>query len=97
MEIKSSLLNSKDLKLLKNSLIAASEVDGKENFRVRLIEYIDDTADNEDDEFFYDMIEFCRFLKPDPVSPAINRCGSPCDRSQVISFPFLVYPMTITT
>ena len=70
MEIKSSLLNSKDLKLLKNSLIAASEVDGKENFRVRLIEYIDDTADNEDDEFFYDMMEFCRFLKPDPETTA---------------------------
>lgn len=70
MEIKSSLLNSKDLKLLKDSLIAASEVDGKENFRVRLIEYIDDTADNEDDEFFYDMIEFCRFLKPDPETTA---------------------------
>ena len=70
MEIKSSLLNSKYLKLLKDSLIAASEVDGKENFRVRLIEYIDDTADNEDDEFFYDMLEFCRFLKPDPETTA---------------------------
>ena len=70
MEIKSSLINSKELKLLKNSLIAASEVDGKENFRVRLIEYIDDTADNEEDEFFYDMIEFCRFLKPDPETTA---------------------------
>ena len=70
MEIKSSLINSKELKLLKDSLIAASEVDGKENFRVRLIEYIDDTADNEEDEFFYDMIEFCRFLKPDPKTTA---------------------------
>ena len=70
MEIKSSLLNSKYLKLLKDSLIAASEVDGKENFRVRLIEYVDDTADNEEDEFFYDMIEFCRFLKPDPETTA---------------------------
>ena len=70
MEIKSSLLNSKDLKLLKDSLIAASEVDGKENFRVKLIEYVDDTADNEEDEFFYDMIEFCRFLKPDPETTA---------------------------
>lgn len=70
MEIKSSLLNSKELKLLKDSLIAASEVDGKENFRVKLIEYIDDTADNEEDEFFYDMIEFCRFLKPDPETTA---------------------------
>lgn len=72
MEIKSSLLNSKELKLLKDSLIAASEVDGKENFRVRLIEYIDDTADNEDDEFFYDMIEFCRFLKPDDETTAFT-------------------------
>lgn len=70
MEIRSSLINSKELKLLKDSLIAASEVDGKENFRVRLIEYIDDTADNEDDEFFYDMIEFVRFLKPDPETTA---------------------------
>ena len=70
MEIKSSLINSKSLKLLKNSLIAASEVDGKENFRVKLIEYVDDTADNEEDEFFYDMIEFCRFLKPDPETTA---------------------------
>lgn len=70
MEIKSSLINSKELKLLKDSLIAASEVDGKENFRVRLIEYIDDTADNEEDEFFYDMIEFVRFLKPDPETTA---------------------------
>ena len=72
MEIKSSLINSKSLKLLKDSLIAASEVDGKENFRVRLIEYIDDTADNEDDEFFYEMIEFCRFLKPDPETTAFT-------------------------
>lgn len=72
MEIKSSLLNTKELKLLKDSLIAASEVDGKENFRVRLIEYIDDTADNEDDEFFYDMMEFCRFLKPDPETTAFT-------------------------
>ena len=70
MEIKSSLINSKELKLLKDSLIAASEVDGKENFRVKLIEYVDDTADNEEDEFFYDMIEFCRFLKPDPETTA---------------------------
>lgn len=72
MEIKSSLINTKELKLLKDSLIAASEVDGKENFRVRLIEYIDDTADNEEDEFFYDMIEFCRFLKPDPETTAFT-------------------------
>ena len=72
MEIKSSLINSKELKLLKDSLIAASEVDGKENFRVRLIEYIDDTADNEEDEFFYDMMEFCRFSKPDPETTAFT-------------------------
>ena len=72
MEIKSSLINTKELKLLKDSLIAASEVDGKENFRVRLIEYIDDTADNEEDEFFYDMMEFCRFLKPDPETTAFT-------------------------
>ena len=57
MEIKSSLINSKELKLLKDSLIAASEVDGKENFRVILIEYIDDTADNEDTKLQIELLQ----------------------------------------
>ena len=64
MEIKSSLLNSKDFALTKQSLIEVSEHDHEENFRVKLIEYIDDTADNNDDMFFYDMLEFTRFLNP---------------------------------
>jgi hypothetical protein len=32
MEIKSSLLNSKEFDVVKRSLIAASEIDGKEKF-----------------------------------------------------------------
>lgn len=64
MEIKSSLLNDKDFVLVKDSLIKASEKDGKEKFRVKLIEYINDISDNDDDEFFFDMIEFVRFLDP---------------------------------
>ena len=64
MEIKSSLLNDKDFVLVKDSLIKASEKDGKEKFRVKMLEYINDISDNNDDEFFFDMIEFVRFLDP---------------------------------
>jgi len=64
MEIKSSLLNDKELALVKDSLIKVSEKDGKEKFRVKMLEYINDISDNDDDEFFFDMIEFVRFLDP---------------------------------
>ena len=64
MEIKSSLLNDKDFALVKDSLIKVSEKDGKEKFRVKMLEYINDISDNDDDEFFFDMIEFARFLDP---------------------------------
>ena len=64
MEIKSSLINSKSFKLVKNSLIKISEIDNEQDFRVDMLEYINDSADNNDDEFFYDMLEFVRFLNP---------------------------------
>lgn len=64
IEIKSSLLNDEDFHGVKASIIAASEVDNKEKFRVKLVEYINDSADNNHDMFFYDMLEFLRFLKP---------------------------------
>ena len=48
MEITSSLLNDKYFTDIKNSLIAVSEKDNKADFRVHLIEYINDTADNND-------------------------------------------------
>lgn len=64
MEIKSSLLNDKDFALVKDSLIKVSEKDGKEKFRVKMLEYINDMSDNDDDEFFFDMMEFIRFLDP---------------------------------
>lgn len=70
MEIKSSLLNDKDFAEVKRSLIEVSEIDGKETFRVKLLEYINETADNSNDMFFYDMLEFVRFLKPDDDSIA---------------------------
>lgn len=63
-EIKSSLLNDKDFENVKNSIIEVSQNDGKEKFRVKLIEYINDTSSNDDDEFFYDMLIFTRFLNP---------------------------------
>ena len=65
MEIKSSLLNDKDFKYVKESLIEISKIDHKENFRVKTLEYINDTSDDQDDIFFYDMMEFIRFLRPD--------------------------------
>ena len=64
MEIKSTLLNSKDFEHVKNSLIEISQKDGKEKFRVKMVEYIDDTSYNDDDMFFYDMMEAIRFLDP---------------------------------
>ena len=48
----------------KNSILALDPVDGKTDFRVKLIEYINDTADANDDEFFYDMVEHTLFLHP---------------------------------
>ena len=64
MEIKSTLLNASDMRRVKDSLIRVSKIDGKEKFRVNMVEYVDDTADNEDDQFFYDMISHIQFLNP---------------------------------
>ena len=60
MEIKSSLLNYKEFNHLKDSIIKISSIDGKDKFRVRLVEYINDTSDNNDDMFFYEMLEFVK-------------------------------------
>ena len=62
--INSSLLNSDDFKHVKKSIEEVSVIDHKENFRVNLIEYINDSSTNNDDMFFYDMLEFVNFLKP---------------------------------
>ena len=70
IEIKSSLLNTKDFKKLKESLIKASEVDNKDKFRVKMIEYINDSSDTNNDIFFYDMLEFVRFLNPNSDAAA---------------------------
>lgn len=70
MEIKSTLLNASDMRHVKDSLIRVSEIDGKEKFRVNMVEYVDDTADTEDDQFFYDMISHIQFLNPDDEAVA---------------------------
>ena len=70
MEIKNSLLNEPEFKYLKESLIQASEVDHKEEWRIKLIEYLDSVSSNEDDEYFFDSIEFSRFLIPDDHTTA---------------------------
>lgn len=64
IEIKSSLLNASDMKNVKRSLIHVSEKDGESDFRVKLIEYINDTCENNQDMFFYDALEYLRFLNP---------------------------------
>lgn len=64
MEIKSTLLNASDMSRVKESLILVSEIDGKEKFRVNMLEYIDDTAESEDDQFFYNMMPYIQFLNP---------------------------------
>lgn len=62
--INSSLLNDTDFKSVKYSIENISKIDDKEDFRVQLIEYINDTADNNDDVFFFDMLPFVAFLNP---------------------------------
>lgn len=62
--INSSLLNDDDFKSVKYSIENISKIDGKEDFRVQMIEYINDTADNNDDVFFFDMLPFVAFLNP---------------------------------
>jgi len=64
MEIKSSLLNSDTFSEVKKSLIEVSEIDNRQDFRVDVIEFIDFNSDNNDDQFFWDMLEFVRFLNP---------------------------------
>ena len=64
MEIKSSLINHKDFVHVKQSLIEVSEKDHKEAFRVKALEYIDDTSSEGDNDFFFDMMPFIRFLDP---------------------------------
>ncbi len=56
MEITSTLLNSKIFSTLKDSLIAVSEVDHKEKWRVSMVEYINTKAYQEKNKFFYDMV-----------------------------------------
>ena len=70
MEIKSSLFKYNEFKHLKNSIINISKIDDKQNFRVKMIEYINDTADNADDMFFFDMLPYSRFLHPNSDSIA---------------------------
>lgn len=64
MKINSTLLNDEEFKWVKNSIINADDVDGEGAFRVKLIGYINDTADNDDDKYFFDMLPFVRFLEP---------------------------------
>jgi len=70
MEIKSSLINDKDFVEVKKSLITVSEIDHEENFRVKTLEYINDSSDDNNDMFFFDMLEFTRFLDPNDEAVA---------------------------
>lgn len=62
MEITSSLLNASEMSEVKKSLIEKSNDDGYQDFRVKMLEYINDTAEADGDDFFFDMLEFVRFL-----------------------------------
>ena len=70
MEIKSSLLNSDEFKFVKASIENVSEIDNKSKERVRIVEYINDNSTANTDMFFYDMLEFVRFLHPNDDSIA---------------------------
>lgn len=85
MEIKSTLLNDKDFEWVKNSILNADSIDGEGDFKVKLIEYINDTSYNDDDMFFYDMLTNARFLKPGSDSIAYTNpdklifLNAPCE------------------
>lgn len=64
IEIKSSLLNDSAFRNVKKSLISVSAIDNKADFRIKAIEYINDSSENNDDMFFYDMLPYTRFLDP---------------------------------
>ena len=68
MEINSSLLNDKHFKFLKSNIAEVSKQDNNQKFRVSLIEYINDTSDNNDDVFFYEMLEHLSHASVDPHS-----------------------------
>ena len=71
MRIEDSLvLKDKTMAKVKASLEKVSEIDNKEEFRVDMLEYINQSSYNNDDMFFYDMMEFIRFLKPSSKSVA---------------------------
>ena len=86
MEITSSLLNSEEMLPVKDSIEEVSKIDGKDDFRVRLIEYINDSSNENDDMFFYEMLEFVRFLDPKSDSIAYTTpdykisLNAPCDK-----------------
>lgn len=61
IEIKSSLLNDSNFETTKKTLIAVSEVDRKENWRVKMMEYINSKAASDGDEFFYNMLPHVLF------------------------------------
>ena len=70
-EIKSSLLNSKSMRFVKKNIEALEPFDHETDFRVELIEYINDSSDAEDDQFFWEMLEFARFLDPEKYKDTI--------------------------
>ncbi len=72
MEIKSALINSKQFKGVKNSIIEQASKDGEVKPRVKTIEYINNTSYNNDDRFFYDMLVYTRFLDPTSTDVAFT-------------------------
>lgn len=60
-EITSNLLNDIEFKAVKQSIIDASENDKYQDFRVETVEFINDASYDNDDQFFYEMLEFLRF------------------------------------
>ena len=73
-EITSSLLNDTEFKFVKQSIIDASKDDRHQDFRVNTVEFINDASYDNDDQFFYEMLEFLRFYDyehPDRLKKAV--------------------------
>lgn len=70
INITSPIVNDPGMKKVKESLIKISQIDKQEDFRVESLEYIDEKTTDSDDEFFYNMMDYIRFLHPSSDSIA---------------------------
>ena len=64
MAVTNPLFNDEKLAVLKKNIEEVSKKDNHEDFRVDVVEYINDSSYEASDEFFFDYLVGLRFLEP---------------------------------